>query len=40
MIGKGAFGEVRKVVHKLTKDVRAMKIIKKEKVDEAYLTNL
>jgi len=40
VIGKGAFGEVKKVIHKLTGDIRAMKIIKKDKVDEAYLRSL
>ena len=30
VIGKGAYAEVKKVVHKLTKDIRAMKIIKKD----------
>ena len=40
VLGKGGFGEVKKVVHKLTQDVRAMKIIKKEKCDEAFLAAL
>ena len=39
-VGKGAFGEVKKVLHKLTKDIRAMKIIKKDKCDKNYLNNL
>ena len=30
ILGKGTYGEVKKVVHRLTKDVRAMKIIKKD----------
>jgi serine/threonine protein kinase len=37
LLGKGGFGEVKKVVHKLTGDVRAMKIIKKDLVDESFL---
>lgn len=40
VIGKGGYGEVKKVVHKLTGDVRAMKIIKKENCDEGYLKTL
>ena len=40
LLGKGGFGEVKKVVHRLTKDVRAMKIIKKDKCDENYLATL
>lgn len=40
LLGKGGFGEVKKVVHKLTRDVRAMKIIKKDKCDESYLASL
>ena len=40
LLGKGGFGEVKKVVHKLTRDVRAMKIIKKDKCDENYLATL
>jgi serine/threonine protein kinase len=31
---------VKKVIHRLTGDTRAMKIIKKDKCDELYLTNL
>ena len=31
---------MKKVVHKLTGDIRAMKIVKKEKCDETYLSNL
>lgn len=34
------YGEVKKVVHKLTGDVRAMKIIRKEECDELYLKGL
>ena len=40
LLGKGGFGEVKKVVHRLTRDVRAMKIIKKDKCDENYLATL
>lgn len=40
LIGKGGFGEVKKVVHKLTGDVRAMKIIKRDNVDDQYLKTL
>ena len=36
LLGKGGFGEVKKVVHRLTRDVRAMKIIKKDKCDDTY----
>lgn len=39
-IGTSNFGEVKKVVHKLTGDIRAMKIIKKEECDEFYLKSL
>ena len=40
VIGKGGYGEVKKVIHKITGDVRAMKIIKKEGCDEGYLKSL
>jgi len=40
LIGKGGFGEVKKVIHKVSNDVRAMKIISKANVDETYLSNL
>ncbi|CDW73027.1 protein kinase domain containing protein [Stylonychia lemnae] len=40
VIGKGGYGEVKKVIHRLTGDVRAMKIIKKESCDEGYLKSL
>lgn len=36
-MGKGAFGEVKKVVQKITKDVRAMKIIKKDCIDDNFM---
>ena len=39
-IGKGGYGEVKKVIHKLTGEVRAMKIIKKDSCDESYLKSL
>jgi len=39
-LGKGGYGEVKKVIHKLTGDVRAMKVIKKESCDEGYLKTL
>lgn len=39
-IGKGGYGEVKKVVHKITGETRAMKIIKKESCDEGYLKSL
>ncbi len=40
LLGKGGYGEVKKVVHRLTNDIRAMKIIKKDKCDKDYLTTL
>jgi calcium-dependent protein kinase len=40
VIGKGGYGEVKKVVHKITGETRAMKIIKKESCDEGYLKSL
>ena len=40
VIGKGGYGEVKKVVHKITGDIRAMKIIKKESCDEGYMKTL
>ncbi|CDW88681.1 protein kinase domain containing protein [Stylonychia lemnae] len=39
LLGKGGFGEVKKVMHKLTGQMRAMKIIKKDAAEE-YLQNL
>ena len=39
-VGKGGYGEVKKVVHKITGEARAMKIIKKESCDEGYLKSL
>ena len=40
VIGKGGYGEVKKVIHKITGDVRAMKTIRKESCDEGYLKSL
>lgn len=40
VLGKGGYGEVKKVIHKITGDVRAMKIIRKESCDESYLKSL
>lgn len=40
IIGKGGYGEVKKVIHKITGETRAMKIIKKESCDEGYLKSL
>ena len=36
-LGKGGFGEVKKVIHKLTWDVRAMKIVKLDNIDKGAL---
>ena len=33
-LGQGAFAEVRKCQHKVTKTINAVKIIKKEKMNE------
>jgi len=33
-IGKGAYGQVKKIIHKSTGELRALKIIKKGQVDE------
>jgi calcium-dependent protein kinase len=40
LLGKGGYGEVKKVIHKSTGEVRALKIIKKESCDETYLKSL
>jgi calcium-dependent protein kinase len=40
VVGKGGYGEVKKVIHKITGDARAMKVIKKESCDESYLKTL
>jgi len=39
-IGKGTFGEVKKVVLRSTNDIRAMKIIRKEDMSSEYMNNL
>ena len=39
-IGKGGYGEVKKVVHKITGETRAMKIIAKDGCDEIYMKTL
>lgn len=39
-VGKGGYGEVKKVIHKITSELRAMKVIKKESCDETYLKSL
>ncbi|CAD8199555.1 unnamed protein product [Paramecium pentaurelia] len=39
-IGKGAFGEVRKAIHKVTNQVRAIKVISKEKASKAEVERL
>lgn len=39
-IGKGSYGEVKKIMHKGCGDVRAMKIIRKEDAPKEYVTNL
>lgn len=40
LLGKGGFGEVKKVIHKLTNNARAMKIIKRDNVDESFMAAL
>jgi calcium-dependent protein kinase len=40
VVGKGGYGEVKKVVHKITGEIRAMKIIKKESCDDSYMKAL
>jgi serine/threonine protein kinase len=35
-IGKGSYGEVKKIIYKATGELRAMKIIKKEEVSKEY----
>ena len=37
VLGQGAFGEVRKCVHKITKTNRAVKLVKKDTLDGKYL---
>ncbi len=36
-IGKGSYGEVKKISHKVTGELRAMKIIRKEEVSKEYI---
>ena len=40
VLGKGAFSEVKKVLHKLTGDIRAMKIMLKKDMNDHQLTLL
>lgn len=40
MESEGAFGEVRKAIHKITGIERALKIISKEILDEAEVSRL
>jgi serine/threonine protein kinase len=35
-IGKGSYGEVKKILHKVTGELRAMKVIRKEDVSKEY----
>ena len=39
-LGKGSYGEVKRVQHKLTGEHRAMKIIRKEDVGQGYVDSL
>ncbi|CAK84516.1 unnamed protein product (macronuclear) [Paramecium tetraurelia] len=39
-IGKGAFGEVRKAIHKVTNQIRAVKVISKEKASKVEVERL
>jgi len=36
-IGKGSYGEVKKILHKTSGELRAMKIIRKEDVSKEYV---
>jgi serine/threonine protein kinase len=36
-IGKGSFGEVKKILHKVTSELRAMKIIKRDDCSAEYV---
>lgn len=40
VVGKGGFGEVKRIIHKMTGEVRAVKIIRKEQCDEGFLKSL
>jgi calcium-dependent protein kinase len=39
-IGKGSYGEVKKILHKTTNELRAMKIIRKEDMSKESLETL
>jgi serine/threonine protein kinase len=39
-LGKGSYGEVKKIQHKATGEYRAMKIIRKEDVTQQYMDSL
>ena len=39
-IGKGSYGEVKKLIHKSTNEFRAMKIIKKEECSKEFISSL
>ncbi len=39
-IGKGSYGEVKKILHKVTGELRAMKVIRKEDVSKEYQQSL
>ncbi len=39
-IGKGSYGEVKKLIHKASGDFRAMKIIKKEECSKEFISSL
>lgn len=39
-IGKGSYGEVKKIVYKNTGEVRAMKIIRKDDVSQEFMESL
>ena len=39
-LGKGSYGEVKKIQHKTTGEFRAMKIIKKDEVSKEYVQSL
>jgi len=39
LLGQGAYGEVRKCIHRTTKVIRAVKLIKKESMTEEDLAS-
>lgn len=39
-IGQGSYGEVKRIIHKNTGEVRAMKIIEKKLVSDEYVKSL